>query len=235
MNKILELHGKKRLEYIWNYYKLHIGVLLVGIYVIIYIIFRIVTATTPEIYLGFVNVSAGTDLMQVLTDDFLEELNTGNPRSSIYKYEGLLLTENVDSSNANYVQASQIKILAAINGQMFDVVILDKEALDAFSQNGYLYNMEDFLEENAPDQYEELKPYLVKDIEILQDNSDEIIFHPEVEYVSECTEYPMALDLSFCPAVSRAGFGQTIYLAVIRNSARPEVAGNYISYLESLK
>lgn len=234
MKKLKELHGRKKLEYIWNYYKLPLFILFIAVYIILYTIFRSVTAKIPEIYLGFVNVSAGNTLETALTDDFLTSLDTGNPKSSVYKYQGLLLSENVSSDDIAYVQASQMKILAAIDGQLMDVVLMDQEAFDAFAQNGYLCNMEEFLSTCAPDACEALSDYLTDNIEILSDNSDEIIFHPEVQYHSEYTEYPMALELSFCQPIAKAGFRDSIYLGIIRNCARCETAGKYVEYLYQL-
>lgn len=234
MEKLKELKGKKKLEYIWNYYKVHLFIIFVVIYIILYTIFRNVTAKEPEIYLGFVNVSPGTTLEMTLTDDFLTRLNTGNPKSSVYTYAGLLLSENVDDADIAYVQASQMKILASLESQLMDVVFMDQEAFDAFAQNGYLYNMEDFLSTYTPDSYEALSGYLTNNVEILSDNYDEILFHPEVQYHSERTEYPMALELSFCQPIAEAGFRDSIYLGVIRNSVRCETAGKYVEYLTLL-
>ena len=229
------LRGRKRIEYIWNYYKVPLGVMLVGIYIICWMVYHNMTARIPEFYVSFVNVSAGETLYQELTDDFLPELDTGNARSSIYTYRDLLLTANVDSSNMSFVQACQMKILAAINGQTMDVVFMDQEAFDAFAQNGYLYNIEDFLQEYAPNQLDSLRDYMVSNIEILSDNHTEMYFNPDVKYESTYTEYPMALNLSFCPPVTGAGFGQDIYIGIIRNCPRLDRAGLYISYLDQLE
>lgn len=229
------LRGRKRIEYIWNYYKVPLGVLLVGTYIVVWIIYHNLTAKIPEFYLSFVNVSAGETLYQELTDDFLPELNTGNPRSIVYTYRDLLLTANVDSTNMSFVQACQMKILAGIEGETMDLVYMDKEAFDAFAQNGYLYNMEDFLKEYAPAQLDSLGEYMVSNIEILTDNHTEMYFNPDVQYESTYVEYPMALNLSFCPPVTEAGFGQDIYIGVIRNCPRLERAGLYINYLDQLQ
>lgn len=88
---------------------------------------------------------------------------------------------------------------------------MNKEAFDAFSQNGYLCSLEVLLQESAPDMIDELKPYLVT------------------------REYPTGLDISQKGLFKQASFEDTVYLGVITNSPRMNTAVEYIKNLSLFK
>jgi hypothetical protein len=108
-------------------------------------------------------------------------------------------------------------------------VILNKEAFDAFAQNGYLWNLEEFLK--GTELYEKVKPCLVNNLEILEDNAKDVSYDSSIAYESTTTEYPMGIDLSKVPLIADAGFEDTVYLAVIANTPRSETVLDYLQYL----
>ena len=222
---------KKKLQYIWDYYKpaIFLGVFL--IYLVTALIIHFVTLTKPVCYLGFVNVAISDDLNQKLTDDFLFQLPKKNTKDSIETYDSLYLTDDLSKTDSEYVYASQMKILAAINAQKLDLVILDQEGFDAFAQNGYLQNMETYLKKIDPNLYKKLSPYIVENLQILSDNASDVVLDPTIEYESQTTEYPMGLDLSFSPLISDAGFPEHVYLGIIANSPRDEIIRQYLDYI----
>ena len=75
-----------------------------------------------------------------------------------------------------------MKILAVIDGELLDVVLMNKEAFDAFSQNGYLYALEDFLPQEDSGLYNAIKPDLAANIVILEDNQEELMFDSSASY-----------------------------------------------------
>ena len=66
------LHGRKKWEHIWAYYKLPIAIVLIIVYILGYAAYRHVTKKEDVLYLGLVNITAGSDLTEQLTTGFAE-------------------------------------------------------------------------------------------------------------------------------------------------------------------
>ena len=118
------------------------------------------------------------------------------PEMKVRLYKGLYLTDNENNPNHEYTYASRMKILGAIDSESLDVVFMNKEAFDAFSQNGYLCDLEKLLQQKNPGLYKEVSPFLQTNTKILNDNSVDIYLDPSVTYSAETKEYPMGLDIS---------------------------------------
>lgn len=200
-----DLHGKKKLQYIWDYYKLPLIILGIFLYITISIIHGWMTHRDVVLYTALINVSAGENLTEDLSGNFLKSQNMDTAKYECYLYSDLYLTDDQNNPWHEYTYASSVKILAAIDGKQIDVVLMNKEAFDAFSQNGYLCDLDELLSKENPALYEKLKPCLITN----------------------------AVDLSESPVISRAGFEDTVYLGIIANSPRKITAVSYLQYLFS--
>ena len=67
------LHGRKRWEHIWAYYKLPIIGILIVLYIFGYAAYRHFTKKEAVLYVSLVNISAGSDLTGQLTDGFAQD------------------------------------------------------------------------------------------------------------------------------------------------------------------
>jgi len=229
--KFRNLHGKQKIQYIWDYYKLPMVICAILLYIAGYCLYGAVTHKDVVLYTALVNVNAGDDLIQDLSSRFLEDQKTDPSKNELYLYSGLYLTDDEDKSYHQYTYASRMKILGAIDGEQMDVVLMNKEAFDAFSQNGYLCDLEKLLSRENPALYETLKPDLVTGTVILEDNAMDLYFDDSLTYSAKTESYMMGLDLSACPAIARAGFGEPVYLGIIANSPRKDTAVTYLDYL----
>lgn len=225
------LHGKKKIQYIWDYFKLPLAVLGIFLYVIIYIAYRHFTYQDPVLYTALVNVNAGENLTRQLSEDFLGVMGINTYQNKLYLYSGLYLTGDENNAYDEYTYASRMKILASIDGELLDVVLMDQEAFDAFSQNGYLCNIDDLLRAEAPAFYKDVEPFIVENTFITEDNSFELQFDSSTPYSSITEEYPMGLDISQTDFMKQAGFPETVYLGIIANSPRKDTALAYLQYL----
>lgn len=135
---IRSLHGKKRWEHIWMYYKMPIILFVIAVYILAYIGYRQATRKEEVLYLALVNVSAGEDLTEALTGGFLAQQGLDSGKQEVYLYNGLLLSETADQQ---YVYASRMKILGALAANQLDLVLMDAEARDAFLEEGYLADL----------------------------------------------------------------------------------------------
>lgn len=229
------LHGRKKIGHILAYYKFPLLVLCFFLYIIGYNVHRQLTHKDMVIYAALVNVVAGEDLVRQLGEDFTAYLGTDMSKYESKLYTELYLTDDELNAYHEYTYASRMKILAAIEAKQLDIVLMNQEAFDAFSQNGYLYDLDGILSEHAPDLYESLKPNLVSNVVILEDNADDLALDDSIEYSAVTEEAFFGLNLSEAPLIRQAGFEDTVYLGIIANSPRLDTVMEYLRYLTADK
>ena len=231
LEKLKTLHGPQKIRYIWDYYKLPIVVLCILLYILGYSLYGHFTHKEKILYTALVNVSASDSLTEQLSTGFLDSLDQDTSKTTMQLYTGLYLTDDETNPYHEYTYASRMKILASIDGKQLDVVLMNKEAFDAFSQNGYLCDLEELLSSEDVDLYNRLKPHLVTNTVILEDNSTDLQLDPSITYQAVTEEHPFGLDLSQKSMISDAGFSDIVYLGIIANSPRTEEAIDYVRYL----
>lgn len=225
------LNIKGKIQYIFDYYKLPIIVILIVLYIIGYSVHRYTSHKDIILHTALINIAPSEELTLQLSDEFMKYADTDSSVCTFQLHTGWYLTDDPSSEYLEYTAATRMKILASIDNEQLDVVLMNQEAFDAFSQNGYLYNLEELLKNTAPELYQKLQPYLVTNIEILEDNAQDLYFDPSLEYTSTIIKYPMGIDLREAPIIKEAGFEDTVYLGIIRNSPRMEKVIQYLQYL----
>lgn len=133
-----EMDKRKKLQYIFDYYKLPILGVLILIYIAGYGIFRFATRTDPILYVALVNVGGSISDTGVLTDGYLATKGTDTGRMEVVLLPNLYLTSDTSSEYYTYSEASEVKILGSIDAEKLDVVIANKEAFDAFEEQGFI-------------------------------------------------------------------------------------------------
>lgn len=241
------LSAKQKLQYIWDYYKLPLIGICILLYVVSYLIYGKLTQKDIPLYIALINVSMSDTRADELTDGFLTFEGFEPSGSEIELYTDLYLTADVDNEMFAYSYASEMKILGAIDGELLDVVFLNREAFDAFSQNGYLYNLETLLLDADPQLYQSLKDSLVTNqtpgetaSEQAAGESTSELFSGEntsdmvsEEKTSQTEEQPVGLDVSDSPYMADADFDGEVYLCVLANTPRTDMVIHYLRYLFS--
>lgn len=224
-------HGMRKVRHILNYYKFALFIICIFLYFIGYNIYRHITHKDVVLYTALVNVVTGEDLTGQLGEDFTAHLGLDPSKNETVLYTGLYLTDDELNAYHEYTYASRMKILAALEGQIMDIVLMNREAFDAFSQNEYLCDLDRFLMDNDPALHEKLEPYLVSNIVILEDNADDLALDNSLEYIAVTEEHLYGLDISEMGPIGEAGFGETVYLGIIGNTPRAEAVIAYLHYL----
>ena len=229
------LRGKAKLQfflqYLWDYYKLPLAAAAIALYIALYAVYGRFTHKDTVLYAALVNVAVGETLTEELSSRFLTAQNLNTNANTFRLYSGLYLTDDENSIYHEYTYASRLKILASIDAEQLDVALMNKEAFDAFSQNGYLSNLDELLAEEVPALHQQLAPHFVTNTVILEDNSEDLLLDGSAVYHAETAEYPMGLDLSASPLIQKAGFQETVYLGIIKNSPRMHTVFDYLEYL----
>lgn len=87
------------------------------------------------LYLGLVNITAGSDLTEQLTTGFAEAQGL-TKKQQVDLLSGLLLSES-ERAEEQYVYASEMKLLGAVSAQRLDVVLMDEYAQDRLLADDY--------------------------------------------------------------------------------------------------
>lgn len=225
------LRRKEKFEYIWDYYKFPIAVICILLYIAGYLIYGHITTKEPLLYLAFVNVNPSLELTKQITDGYLDYSNIASKEDELQLYTGLYLTDNPENPYIEYTYASRMKIVASIDNEALDILFMNKEAFDAFSQNGYLCDLEVLVKNHSLELYDEIKHCFSENLVILEDNALEVSFDSSIPYEAKTELHSFGLDLSQKGLLSQAGFNDTVYLGVIKNSPRTEASLEYIEYL----
>ena len=133
------LHGRKKWEHIWAYYKLPIVIVLIIVYILGYAAYRHVTKKEDVLYLGLVNITAGSDLTEQLTTGFAEAQGL-TKKQQVDLLSGLLLSES-EHAEEQYVYASEMKLLGAVSAQRLDIVLMDEYARDRLLAEDYFLDL----------------------------------------------------------------------------------------------
>lgn len=210
--KLHRLHGRQKIQYIWDYYKLPIFICLIFIYILGYIAYGYLTHKETILSVALINVASEEHLTTMLSEEFLKENHINTDKNEVSLYTGLYLTADDTNDNYQYAYATNIKLLGMIDAQELDVVLMNEEAFDIFSERGYLYELENLLKEKDKEQYEKLSPYL-KSAGKSTDNAK------------------LALELSHAPLIQEMDFNGEIYFGIIANTTHLDNCVDYINYL----
>ena len=139
------LHGRKKLEYIWDYYKLPIITGIIIFYIVGYFSYKFITKKNTLLSVATVNIEFSPENSLKLSDEYLKHKNLSNKRYNIDFFNNLMSEGNInDGTSYEYAYASSMKLLALMTDKALDVVIMDDRAYQTFSDNEYLYFLDHF-------------------------------------------------------------------------------------------
>lgn len=138
MKALKQLHGKAKLQYLWDYYKLPFIIICIVLYILVYNIHGQLVKKTTVLSIAFINVNMSESLSQHLTSDFLDFEHLSAKKNEICTYDNLLIQENPDSENLEYAYASSARLLAAIDAKKIDLAFMNREAMEQLNKKGYL-------------------------------------------------------------------------------------------------
>lgn len=216
--------------YIYAYYKLPILLGLIALYLLCSAAYRQITKKEVLLYPALVNLSIGDDLESRLSEGFVSASGADLRKAEVYLYSGLYLSDGPSLENHEYAYASNLKVMAAIESKQLDIVLMNKEAYDIFSQKGYLLDLQSLLSSDDS-LYQLLEPHLSQNTVILEDNSIEYILNEADQYQAATEEVVNGVDISAFPLFQEAGFLDSVYLGIVGNSPRLPAAVQYIEYL----
>lgn len=212
----------QKVEYVFAYYKLPLVLVGIALVVLISATTRALTHKDPVLYLGFTNVVAPKEVEDSLTQGYLEARGIDLNRNEITCYRELYLSQDASVAEHGYAYASRLKLMASIENEQLDVVLMDEPAWNILSASGYLKDLSaDFTGNDS----------LRSNTVIISDNQVELDLGEANSYEAETREEQNALEVTH--AASLAGFSGDVplYIAVIANTPRADAATDYLTYV----
>ena len=146
--KIASLHGKKRLQYLWDYYKawlVFLAIAIVAVNIAVTIVRGLMTKTLLQVSALSADYNAASDQMQ---RDFSSYIG------GLKKHEELSFDLSIDLHPGAVTQAEQVadvKLQVQVSSGTLDVVLVPDYAFSYIQQRGMLMSLDDVL---SPDEIE---------------------------------------------------------------------------------
>lgn len=150
--KLKQLSFKKKIEYIWEYYKLWILSITISLIFIISIVITITKNSSENsiLYAAFLNTTLSSEENTSLDEDFIKYIGL----TDTSKYLTLDLTMNIDrESNDLYSMNSNQKLVALIATTEIDVIISDEDNFLSLVSNGGYHDLEKILPTDMLEKY----------------------------------------------------------------------------------
>ena len=222
----------QRLDYIFEYYKFPLVLLLIAAVALGSWLYYTVTRKEPLLYLGYANIAVGDTLDSALGEGFTRSVGGDPGKTEVRVYRGLYLSSDPSVQDHQYAYASRLKVMAAITSGQLDVLLMNREAYDILSSGGYLLPLEELLKRDSA-LFLRIGGRLTENTVILKDNSIEHQLDESIPYQAVTETAANAVLISPFELFKQAGFSGEVYLGVIGNSTRLDTVLQYIGYLTS--
>ena len=107
-------------------------------YVLCYGLYRHFTRKEILLYVACANVVVSEETAEALSEGFVRHSGQDVRKCEVSLYQTMYLSENPTLANHEYAYASRLKLLAAIDAEQLDVVLMNQEAYDFLSEKEYL-------------------------------------------------------------------------------------------------
>ena len=218
---------RKKAEHIWEYYRAHIFLAVIILAILVSSFRSVAARKDPVLYMALTNVTVSEALETGLTDDFLTSRKYNTKKQEIYLHKDLYISGNPSAENAEYAYTSGLKIMAIIESETMDLVLMNQEAYDLCSSSGYLLDLTELIDPEDP----RFSPYLTENLVILEDNSMEVSLGEAEEYTAVTETVLNALEVTGLPLFENAGFSGQVYLGIAANSPRLDACADYLLFL----
>ncbi len=235
--KLKDQPPKKRWEYIWEYYKIHIGVALLVLVLLVQGIVSICTHKDAVFTGVLINTSLSAD-----SASFMEELND---HFDVGRKEKIAFNTNINMANQSADKATALQsIMASVAIKELDMVAGPAEAFQvcAYNASNMFADLRDHMDETQLQKYADRLYYI--DGAILKKINAPIgtevdlsqLVYPDPHQPETMEDpIPVGIDVSDRTEFISAYFipEGTYYLGMITNTTRPETVLNFIDYLFS--
>lgn len=146
-SRLKSLKGKKKIEYIWNYYKLEIGLLILFVVVGIFALQWLLNLRYNELlYIGVVN---NTDCQgEEIAKDYKQFINNDNRFDKVDVDTTMEIDQN-ENNNSDFYGTYRFSLFTST--PLFDVVIVDQDIFESCKSLGTFADLTDLVSEAGLD------------------------------------------------------------------------------------
>lgn len=209
---IKDLKGKARIEYIWDYYKLPILVVICVIAFIIYTIVNFVTYKETALEIFMINTTnQNTEEIAASTDEFFQQEGLSGKDEEIFIDTSIFFSEYMGDST-NYYSNRSLTVKFAVGGG--DILFAPDYVFNNYAGSGAMMPLTDVLTDDELEQYKDILVYTTEE---------------ESGETYPCgvalTDNKWLLTHHFYPE------GETLYLGIGYNSKSPDTARDFFHYI----
>ena len=220
----------QRLDYIFEYYKFPLVLMLIAVVALGSILYYRITYKNTLLCVAYANIAVGDTMNSALGEGFLRSIGADPGKNEVKVYSGLYLTQDAPAQDHQYSYASRLKIMAAMTSRQLDIMLMNREAYDIMSAGGYLLPLEEMITRDSA-LAGRIAGKLTENTVILDDNDIEHKLDESIPYQAVTKSASNAILISSFDLFERAGFSGDVYLGVIGNSTRIDAVLQYIDYL----
>lgn len=224
-----ELSFPQKLAHIWLYHKWPIILGLTALVILVSVAYRILTKKESVLYLAMINVSVNSELEEAMTVGFLNDAGFDADRQELLIYRDLYLSEDTDVTTHRSAYATRIKLMASVEQQQLDLILMSAQSYDILSSQGYLLPVEELLNGEA-ELAEALAPIVTANEVTIEDNEIEYQLREAEEHIVVTETVTNAFRLDALPLFA-GQFEAPLYLGVVANTPRRAVCLRYLRYL----
>lgn len=140
---------KEKWDYFWYYYKMHVLVIVCALILLVTTIRDIMTQKDYAFYVAFLN-SFATEQDEIFIDEFAQLTDIDFDKYQIYLDTHMRF--NVTSYDQASMAAAQ-KFLAMSSAGEIDVVVSDRDVFASYADNGFFYDLRNYLTEEQIAKY----------------------------------------------------------------------------------
>lgn len=208
--KLRGMTFKEKIDYLWEYYKIHALITIVAVVSIAYIIYTIVTPKIePQLYVAVVDNPVEPTILEEFEAQFAEYLQI-DPE----KEEVMINPQFYFHGDSEYAANMRQVLVTYVAAQDVDIIIAPKSEFDSYSYYGYMYSLSDLL---PTDLYSKLSENFY--IGVQEDNPEEKVYGI---YLNEAALFKDN---------ERISADNPYILGVIGNARRTDNAVEFIRYL----
>lgn len=212
----------KKLEYIWDYYK-PVMVIVVLVIAAVVTVFQIIEANKvePQLNIAMANASSEAENIVNLPEEFSEYLGITDKYQEISVDSSYQM--NLDTQDS-MSYTSIMKMAAVIASKELDVMVVPEDIFEYYARQGAFVDLAEFLPE---EDYEKYKNRISMAAEVTESEMDES--GEMQETFGEEKAY--GLDVTDCEKLSGCFYDEKIVMAVMETSTYPENALKFVQYI----
>ena len=233
--RLAEMTLTEKVKYFFSYYTPHFLLCVLAVFILISGIIYNIRKKTAVLYLAFANTSVGSIMESRLTDDFLDDAGFSRRRNEVILYKDMYLSTDASLENHEYAYASQLKLMASVEGKKLDLVLMNRESYDYLSRRGYLLDLSEALSDPGSAAAKGLAPFLTENEVTISDNSVDSLLGNTDELLIRTETACNGILVNNLPAFRDAGFPADVWLGVIANTLHMDTVLQYLEFLQKEK